>query len=177
MPIDPLGSWTIVGRHPRAHIQLEAYKLGLFHAAFHKKDGGFYLRAIDLECGTLLDRKKIKAGVPAPLRDGSLVDIPGYQLRIRLANCPAAAGEEIVEAEELAEIPSYFYVPAPSRPVLTNLIEDRAAIALWSGGVTGLKVADIIEETADTKTFRVVREKPLLFSYRPGQFVTLLLHH
>jgi len=103
VPIDPLGSWTVVGRHPRAHIQLEASKLGLFHAAFHKKDGRFYLRAIDLECGTLLDRKKIKAGVPVPLRDGSLVDIPGYQLRIRLANSPASAGEEIVEAEELAE--------------------------------------------------------------------------
>lgn len=70
VPIDPLGSWTVVGRHLRAHIQLEAYKLGLFHAAFHKKDGRFYLGAIDLECGTLLDRKKIKAGVPVPLRDG-----------------------------------------------------------------------------------------------------------
>src|ERR1700751_3080023 len=177
VPIDSLGSWTVVGRHPGAHIQLEAYKLGLFHAAFHKKDRGFYLRAIDLECGTLLDRKKIKAGVPVPLRDGSLVDIPGYQLRIRLANSPATAGEEIVEAEELAEIPSYFYVPPlpSSRPVLTNLTEDRAAIALWSGGVTNLKVTDIIEETADAKTFRLVGEKPLLFFYRPGQFVTLLL--
>jgi ferredoxin-NADP reductase len=177
VPIELLGSWTIVGRHPRAHIQLEAYKLGLFHAAFHKKDGRFYLRAIDLECGTLLDRKKIKAGMPVPLRDGSLVDIPGYQLRIRLANSQATAGEKIAEAEELAEIPSYFYVPppAPFSPVLANLIEDRAAIALWSDGVTSLKVADIIEETADAKTFRLVGEKPLLFSYRPGQFVTLLL--
>jgi glycine betaine catabolism B len=175
VPIDPLGSWTVVGRHPRAHIQLEACRLGLFHAAFHKKDGGFYLRAIDLECGTLLDRKKIRAGVPVPLRDGSLVDIPGYQLRIRLANSPATTGEEIVESEELAEIPSYFNVPPPSRLAPTNLIEDRADIALWSGGVTSLKVADIIEETADAKTFRLVGEKPLLFSYRPGQFVTLLL--
>ena len=59
--------------------------------------------------------------------------------------------------------------------MLTNLIEDRAAIALWSGGVTSLKVADIIEETADAKTFRLVGEKPHLFSYRPGQFVTLVL--
>jgi ferredoxin-NADP reductase len=175
VPIDPLGSWTVVGRHPRADIKLEAYKLGLFHAAFHKKDGRFYLRALDLECGTLLDRKKIRAGVPVPLRDGSLVDIPGYQLRIHLANSPSSAGEEIVEAEELAEIPSYFYVPSPSSPVLTNLIEARTAIAVWSGGVTSLKVADIIEETPDAKTFRLVGEKPLLFSYRPGQFVTLLL--
>jgi glycine betaine catabolism B len=179
VPIDSLGSWIVVGRHPRAQIQLEAYKLGLFHAAFHKKDGRFYLRAIDLECGTLLDRKKIKAGVPVPLRDGSLVDIPGYQLRICLANSPATAGEEIVKAEKFAEAASCFYVPLspppPSNSVLTNFIEDRAAIALWSGGVTSLKVADIIAETADTKTFRLVGEKPLLFSYRPGQFVTLVL--
>ena len=177
VPIDPLGSWTIVGRHPRAHIQLEAYKLGLFHASFHKKDGRFYLWAIDLECGTLLDRKKIRAGVPVPLRDESLVDIPGYRLRFRLPDSPAATEENVIEAEELAEIPPYFYVPPPppSSPVLTNLIEDRAAFAPWSGGVTSLKVADIIEETADAKTFRLVGEKPLLFSYRPGQFVTLLL--
>jgi hypothetical protein len=90
---------------------------------------------------------------------------------------PATAVEEIVEAEELPEIPSYFYVPPPppSSPMLTNLIEDRAGVALWSGGITSLKVADIIEETVDTKTFRLVGEKPLLFSYRSGQFVTLLL--
>src|SRR3984957_236247 len=146
--IDPLGSWTVVGRHPRAHIQLEAYKLGLFHAAFRKKDGGVYLLGLDLECGTRLDRKNIKAGVPVPLRDGSLVDIPGYQLRIRLANSSAAAGEEIVEAEEFAEPPSCFYVPPPpaSSPVLTNLIEDRAAIALWSGGGPNLKGAAIFGE-------------------------------
>src|SRR3979411_875500 len=70
VPIDPLGSWTVVGRHLRAPIQLEAYKLGLFHAAFHKKDGRFYLRAIEFECGTLLDRKKIKAGVAVAARGG-----------------------------------------------------------------------------------------------------------
>src|SRR5258705_2821620 len=83
VPIDPLGSWTVVGRHPRAHIQLEAHKLGLFHAAFHKKDGRFYLGAIDLECGTLLDRKKIKAGAPVPLREG-----PGRHPRLSTAYPP-----------------------------------------------------------------------------------------
>jgi hypothetical protein len=54
----------------------------------------------------------------------------------------ATAAEEIIEAEELAEIPSYYFdVPPqpPSSPVLTNLIEDRAASALWSGGVTSLR--------------------------------------
>ena len=152
-----------------------------FHASFHKKDRQVLSsgRSI-LNAWTLLDRKKVKAGVPASLRDGSLVDIPGYQLHIRLANSPATAGEEIVEAEELAEIPSYFYVPSPppSSPVLTNLIEDRAAIALWSGGVTSMKVADIIEETADAKTFSARRRTAAPVFLSTGLlFVTLLPHH
>src|ERR1700727_3009192 len=58
VPIDPLGSWTVVGRHPRAHIQLEAYKLAPFHASFQKTDGRFYLWAIVPEVGTLSLRKK-----------------------------------------------------------------------------------------------------------------------
>lgn len=39
-----------------------------------------------------------------------------------------------------------------------------------------MKVADIVEETHDVKTFRLVGEKPVLFSYRPGQFITFLLN-
>jgi glycine betaine catabolism B len=78
----------------------------------------------------------------------------------------------------LEEIPAYFYTPPPPppSPVLTNLIDDREKISIWSEGVTTLKVADIVEETADVKTFRLVGEKPMLFSYRPGQFVTFLLN-
>jgi FHA domain len=76
-PISELAGDTIIGRHPGAHIQLEAYKLGLFHAVIRKRDGKLYAEALDVEHGMLLDRKKIKTATPAPLRDGSLVDIPG----------------------------------------------------------------------------------------------------
>src|SRR3979411_3383144 len=38
VPIDPLGSWTVVGRHPRAHIQLEDYKLALCHPHLRSTD-------------------------------------------------------------------------------------------------------------------------------------------
>src|SRR5258708_4090001 len=96
----------------------------------------------------------------------------------RSSSCRTASRSRMCRPILLAaEFPSYLSVPPPppSSPVLTNLIEERAASALWSGGVPSLKVADIIEETADAKTFRLVGEKPLLFSYRPGQFVTLLL--
>jgi glycine betaine catabolism B len=91
-----------------AHIQLEAYKLGLFHIVHRKKDDRLYVEAIDENYGTLLNRKKIKAAQPVLLRDGSLVDIPGYQLRFRLASAPPIAEEETIEDTELEEISSYF---------------------------------------------------------------------
>jgi hypothetical protein len=79
---------SVIGRHPVAHIQLEAYKLGLFHIVLRKKDDRLYVEAIDEDYGTLLNRKKIQAGQSVLLWDGSLVDIPGYRLRFCLASAP-----------------------------------------------------------------------------------------
>lgn len=61
-------------------------------------------------------------------------------------------------------------------PFLTHLIEDREKIEIWSKGTTKLKVVDIISETHDCMTFRFAGVSPLLFSYKPGQFVTFILN-
>jgi glycine betaine catabolism B len=174
VPVERLAANTVIGRHPEADLQLEAYKLGLFHIAIRKQEGRLYVEAMEAEYGTLVNRRKIQTGKPVPLGNGTLVDIPGYQLRFHLTAAPADAA---AANDEMEEIPSYFYSPPPppSSPVLTNLIEERANIGIWSKAIATLRVADIIEETADVKTFRLVGEKPLLFSYRPGQFITLLL--
>ena len=58
---------------------------------------------------------------------------------------------------------------------MSHLVEARDNLKLWSGGLTTLKVADIIEETPEVKTFRLVGEQPLLFSYQPGQFITFMM--
>jgi ferredoxin-NADP reductase len=59
--------------------------------------------------------------------------------------------------------------------LLITEIVDLGQIKIWSEGITSLKVVDIIEETHDCKTFRLIGEEPLLFSYKPGQFVTFIL--
>lgn len=73
-------------------------------------------------------------------------------------------------ADEHGRLPE----PRP-KPIHPDPIDDRAALPQWSGGIATLRVADIIEETHDVKTFRLVGAPPLGFAYRPGQFVTLLL--
>jgi glycine betaine catabolism B len=72
--------------------------------------------------------------------------------------------------------PSEVFEQAPEAGLLlTHLIEQRESVPIWSKGNTTLVVADIIEETHDVKTFRMVGLSPILFSYLPGQFVTLKL--
>ncbi len=177
--LNELDSITFIGRHPSADIQLESYKLGMLHVGIIKNNQKYYLENIDTLSGTLVNRKKLQIGQKVLLHDGYLVDLPGYQLHFNIANMRFSEQEETIELEELDEIPDFFYTPIikppPPCPLLSNLIDARDAISIWSEGVTILKVADIIEETHDVKTFRLVGETPLLFSYKPGQFATFLL--
>jgi ferredoxin-NADP reductase len=176
LPIESLAEEATIGRHPTAQIRLESYKLGFFHATLSRRVDGLYLETID-DSDTLLARRRLKPGVPVPLGDGALVDVPGFQLRFHMSGMPAP--ESVRDTEALDEIPSYFYhpgQPASADPIQARLIEDRAALDLWANGTVNLRVVDVVEETADVKTFRLVgAARPILFSYRPGQFATLLL--
>ena len=178
VPLSQMGQETVIGRHPSADLQLESYKLAMYHVAILQRGGKFYVEALDLENGALLDRKKIRPKTPVQLRNGSQVDLPGFRLEFTFADVPPLADGAIFETEELDEIPSFFYTPPPppASPLLVNLIERREQLCVWSEGVTKLKVVDIIEETHDAKTFCLAGESPLLFSYHPGQFITFILN-
>ena len=178
VPLKPLGPQTIIGRHPSADLQLEFSRLAMQHALLHKRGGKFYIEGLDLDSGTLLNRKKIKPRRPIQLHNGAQVDLPGYRLEFTLPDMPPPIDGVTFETEELDEIPAFFYTPPPppASPLLAHLIENREQLAVWSEGVATLKVVDIIEETHDAKTFCLAGEKPLLFSYRPGQFVTFIVN-
>ncbi|MDJ0845915.1 2Fe-2S iron-sulfur cluster-binding protein [Crocosphaera sp.] len=46
----------------------------------------------------------------------------------------------------------------------------------WNKGKITVRCLNIIEDTADVKTFRFIGTSPTLFNYKPGQFVTLNLN-
>lgn len=124
-----------------------------------------FIEGLDLENGSLLNRKKLKPKVPVRLPDDDLVDVPGYQPRFSPTTAPPLDGQEAIEMEELEEIPSYFYTPPPppACPLLSNLVRSTVKSGCGARGVTALRVADI-GATLDVKTFRVVGGKPQLFS-------------
>ena len=177
IPLQNLKWKTIIGRHPDADLQLESHRMAMFHAAILNRDGKFYIESLDGDSGTLIKNKKLKFKTPVQLHDGMQIDIPGYRLEFSIANAPGAVDDADLDAVELNHIPDFFYKAPPSpSPLLINLTENLGRTNIWSEGTTRLKVADIIEETHDCKTFRLISEEPLLFSYKPGQFITFILN-
>ncbi|WP_342240044.1 hybrid-cluster NAD(P)-dependent oxidoreductase [Inquilinus sp. OTU3971] len=69
--------------------------------------------------------------------------------------------------------------PAPKPPAGTDLWTG-AGMAIgeapvWQGGRIKVRCIAAIDETRDTRTFTLATDPPRLFSYKPGQFVTLEL--
>ncbi len=176
----PLADELVVGRRAGVGIQLEDPKLSRAHARVARQGNGYVVEDLKSANGTYLDGKKLEPGSPLPIRKGSVVHLAGFDLvfdveggaaasvaapkpaSVARPSAPLAAGASVK-----AERP-----PAPS-PLLSHLIEQRESVKVWASGETKLRVADIIDETPDTKTFRFVGIEPILFSFRPGQFVTL----
>jgi ferredoxin-NADP reductase len=65
----------------------------------------------------------------------------------------------------------------PSSGVVTDLAPLVASISesvsIWKRGKVVGRCVKVIQETHDVKTFRFVAEPPVLFFFKPGQFVTL----
>ena len=95
------------------------------------------------------------------------------------APAPAAAPASVAPAAA---------APAPTEPVspangtssdpqsympVAYVAPDQAR--WWTKGDLKVRCQEVIPETHDVKTFRFVADPPVLFSYQPGQFVTLKL--
>jgi ferredoxin-NADP reductase len=62
-----------------------------------------------------------------------------------------------------------------SCPLRRHLVENRDSLKTWSEAPVQLEIVEIVDETPDTRTFRLAGAEPLLFAYRPGQCVTVAL--
>src|SRR5664279_2786726 len=151
IPLQNLKRETIIGRHPDADLQLESPRMAMFHAVILNKDGKYYIESLDGNNGTLIKNKKLKLKTHVQLRDGMQIDVPGYRLEFSIANAPGAVDDAALDADELIDIPDFFYKapPPPPSPLLINLTENLGRTNIWSEGTTRLKVADIIEEIDD----------------------------
>jgi ferredoxin-NADP reductase len=167
---------TIIGRHPSADIQLEGARVSMFHIAIIKQaEDQYFIQDLGSESGSFLNGKRLLAKEATQLRDGYIIELPDFYLKCSLPKIPALT-DELETIKNLAAITLPSIEKPKSCPLISHLIEDSNKVTVWSKGTVILRVADIIDETYDTKTFRLMAdETPILFSYQPGQFITFLL--
>jgi len=172
----PLETHLGIGRHPKMQIQLEDPLLSRTHAEIYMEGNDYLVRDTRSANGTLHNGRRLEPGIGSKLADGDVVQVGPFVIRISIpATAPAATETTMTLPAPPAE--GLAAAPPPPSPLLQHLVEGMAkkSIPIWSAGETMLRVADIIDETDDVKTFRMVGVEPILFSYRPGQFVTLNL--
>jgi ferredoxin-NADP reductase len=144
-------SEIVIGSHSLADIVLESPKILPFHAKISCVNGEYQIEDLGSENGTYLNGKKLITNEAQALSDGSSFHIMAFRIRFE------SQGQQALKTS-----------PAP-----LDLVQISP---LWQKGITELQVTDIIDETCNVKTFRLVGISPLLFSYLPGQYVTLLLN-
>jgi ferredoxin-NADP reductase/ferredoxin len=166
----PLSELLTIGRHQNADLQLEDPQMSRLHAEVVRQGAKYFLRDKRSLNGSFLNGRRLEAETLAELGDGMTASIAGYELRFHVAPASPATVRSLAPPEE----PKWSEAPPPSSPLLDHLVAGRERIPVWAKGEITLQVADIIEETDDVKTFRLVGKEPVLFSYKPGQFVTVL---
>lgn len=169
---------TLIGRHSTASIRLEAQKLAMLHACLWNLDDEYYIEDLDTGSGTYLNRVRLQPRFPIQLKDGAVVDLPGYQLLFTIPNWPDDQNDATPLA--IAPAPSTRSACRPSgnapTPVQDREIEQPAGpCPTHDESCLDLLVAEVFDETHDVKTFRLAGESVPDLPYHPGQHVTCLL--
>jgi len=165
-----LRSGMMIGRAAGVDLQLEDPSLSRKHAMLQSDAGRWFVVDQNSLNGTFMNCQRLSPMQPAQIVTGDIVELGDFKLHFHLASQPSTTVPPLSQP-----VTPPFEPPPGASPLLEHLVERHRDIPIWKEGDVQLKVADIIEETHDAKTFRLVGLSPLLFSFKPGQFVTLKL--
>ncbi|WP_088888820.1 FHA domain-containing protein [Leptolyngbya ohadii] len=140
----------IVGRNPSCDLVLTSPDVSRVHGRVLYCDGTYYFADAGSTAGSLLNGTPVSANNLCLLRSGDLLQL----------------GEMLLYVEELSP-PALVAAPVLSQ-TRPQIPEQH-----WDGGDITCRCCRIIQETPDVKTFSLVAEPPVLFSFMPGQFVNL----
>lgn len=194
----------LIGRLPNSNLFLDRPEVSRMHGKICYRDGQYYFVDLHSRLGSWVNTEAAKAEQEYPLNSGDIIKIGGFALmvvEIQIAGVavpPPSVSQEGVTVIGLNPIPQpeapepVVSTPSPqvSAPAPEPVAVSEAAspdqympVALvdpnqfprWNKGDIDVRCIQIIDETADVKTFRFVTEPPTLFTYKPGQFATLNL--
>ncbi len=169
-----------IGRHRTCDLTLDKDGISRQHARIFRKGSHYYVEDLGSVNGTFLGSSPVRANEPVELADQDEVSLGHelYTLKLRITDAPEQTemlSESDLPVQEAPAVPEPPTPPPEPKPLMSHLVEGLSNIPVWSEGIWNVVVQEVVDETSDTKTFRFGGQEPVLFSYQPGQFITLQL--
>jgi glycine betaine catabolism B len=166
-----IGKECTIGRESSCEIVLPKADISRRHGQISCDGKDYYFTDLGSLSGSTVDDVKLTPNQFQSLTLGSKIRIADFSLVVEEISVQSPLAVEIdnqptlLLMEVAPELTPQQYMPVA--------YVEPSQFDRWQAGDLTVKCIRIIEETADAKTFGFVAEPPVLFSYKPGQFVTL----
>jgi glycine betaine catabolism B len=187
-----------IGRLLNCDLVLDGTEVSRMHGKISHKNENYYYADLASSCGSRLNGENAQINHDYLLKNGDSIQVGRYFLMIvqissvqRSSNddtiidipqvektSPQSDNQEIVPEPKVetkpveAPLPAPAVVVAPQEYMPVGMIEPTD-LQRWTKGDLTVRCISVIDETYDVKTFRFACDPPVLFTYKPGQFVTL----
>jgi ferredoxin-NADP reductase len=161
-PEKQLNQECLLGRDERCSIVLNDSMASRMHGKIALRNGNYYFCDLGSRNGSKINNEIAKANQEYLLKPSDTISIGSHLLWIKTI----AGVENIVVAPQES-------TPSQYMPLATI---DPNSIQRWFSGDLKVRCVRIVNETKDVKTFSFIPvDAPVIFTYQPGQFITLVL--
>ena len=161
-PETQLNQECLLGRDERCCIVLNDTMTSRIHGKIAFRNGNYFYSDLGSRNGTRINNEIAKVNQEYLLKASDTIAIGNHLLWVK-----AIAGIDV------PAVTSQSLTPSQYMPLATI---DPASLQRWTSGALNVRCVQIIDETPDAKTFTFTADPPVIFTYQPGQFVTLNLH-
>ena len=160
-----------IGRESNCDLVLLPIEISRRHGQIFCDGQDYYFIDLGSLSGSYLDDVQLTPDRPKILMLGSKIRLGNFSLVVEEISLQSPLAIDLDNSatclfiDEAAALTPQKYMPVA--------YVDPNQFDRWQDGDLTVRCIRIIEETADAKTFRFVAEPPVLFNYKPGQFVTL----
>ena len=145
----------IIGRHPNCDLILNSPEISRVHAMLIGFQGNYCFLDLASTDGSRVNNQELEFNQECILKPGDVIRI----------------GDFVLLFEEISDRSQPYGL---SNPKDTNTTNPSKQVTLGREQEPIFRCSQVIEETHDVKTFRLVSSQSTVFdNYKPGQFVTL----
>ncbi len=196
-----LNQACLIGRAPNSHLFLDSNEVSRMHGKIALKDGNYYFADLGSAGGSRINGGNASVNQDHLLKPGDMIHVGKFFLMVLQVGSPESRKETVAQVglhektviefiepvsdspqHDVVELASPLKVPeiSPQQQKVVSPQEymplamvEPSQVQRWIKGDLTVQCVSIIDETQDVKTFRFVADPPVLFTYKPGQFVTL----